>query len=575
MTENDSLTELERSWRADPEGALEAARAIVRESGDDRIRRGRGNLVACSALLALGRYDDAVHQILDAWDDHPTLFPHFNDRLAAVYSDVGLLDAALDCLDAAARSLDGIPAEDREVTSYLIWTNRAAMLRRHGRLAEASAAFDALLEAPPPPGRRAHVRCLLNAASCFHQVGRADEALQLLAQAESLDQRLQPRQYTDWNLALRAWTRLALGEPERAIQDAEAALSVAGRDLAARHSATRARALARARRGPEGLAQGIAELRELADKLEEKGPSALLAEVLEELGALHEQASDPAQASHTLRRALTHVQRLHATAYERRRTAEMARLRRIRHEVETTELRTRNRQLAGVSARLAMQMEDHERAFRQLVHDLRNPLTVVLAWVSQLQESGTAERDALDSIDLQVERMLQLMTEGLSKRGVGEARLEEVDVAALVRTVVDAYRPRAHSKQLELDLETPDDLLGVVDATWVGRIVDNLVSNALKFSAPQGRVEVSLTRAHDHVVLTVQDRGPGIAAEDLARVFDDGYVGVTRPTEGESSTGHGLAIVRTLAEALGGSAAARNRDDGPGAHLRVSWPLHQ
>ena len=115
------------------------------------------------------------------------------------------------------------------------------------------------------------------------------------------------------------------------------------------------------------------------------------------------------------------------------------------------------------------------------------------------------------------------------------------------------------------------ETLIVADALALDQILDNLVSNALKFSPAGGRVSLAITSQATSVACSIQDFGPGFTEEDFNRMFRRYGRLSARPTAGEPSTGLGLSIVRKLVEALKGELACENIP-GAGAKFTVRFP---
>jgi len=167
-------------------------------------------------------------------------------------------------------------------------------------------------------------------------------------------------------------------------------------------------------------------------------------------------------------------------------------------------------------------------------------------------------------------------------------RLVSTDVGGLVRSVVEGQRPlmAARNFSVDVDIDGADGadgadsadtggLEGSVDQQAVEQMVVNLVENAVKYAAvADRRIDVGVHRRGDNAVITVADRGPGIPPGDRERVFAR-FTRVERPgDEHIAGTGLGLALVRELAVAHGGSARVVPRPDGAeGCCVEVTLPL--
>jgi two-component system sensor histidine kinase MprB len=218
------------------------------------------------------------------------------------------------------------------------------------------------------------------------------------------------------------------------------------------------------------------------------------------------------------------------------------------------------------------------RAQRNLVadasHELRTPIATIRANLQLMRDEellSPADRDALradvidelDELTALVGDVVELARGTKSPEEPDDVRLDEVVARAVERT-----RRRAPQLTVTSSLE-PALVRGEGDR--MARAVANLLDNAVKWSLPQGTIEVVLSDA----VLTVRDHGPGFRDEDLPFVFDRFHR--AREARAKPGSGLGLAIVRQAADAHGGFVEARNAEDG-GALLRVSFgppqPLH-
>ncbi len=212
-------------------------------------------------------------------------------------------------------------------------------------------------------------------------------------------------------------------------------------------------------------------------------------------------------------------------------------------------------------------------------HELRTPLNSILGFSRMLlkrHEGDLTPRQSafVESMVQSATHLLQVISSvlDLSKIEAGkfEVRLEEIDLAKLVRECVDSFRPLAGAKGLELRLDIPAALPIIrADRTKVRQVILNLLSNAVKFTS-QGGVTVSVRPRADLVQLTVRDTGPGIADADLPRLFEpfrDSALG--REAGG---AGLGLAISKNFVELHGGSIWAE-RTGSQGAALHVTLPI--
>jgi signal transduction histidine kinase len=228
--------------------------------------------------------------------------------------------------------------------------------------------------------------------------------------------------------------------------------------------------------------------------------------------------------------------------------------------------------------RAADRMKD---GFLALVsHELRTPLTSIVGYLELLVEDEAEEvsptgRQFMSVIDRNARRLQRLVDDVLfaAQAEAGRMSLDprRMDLAEVASESVDALRPTAVERGIELRLE-PQRLPAVTaDRDRVGQAIDNLVSNALKFTPPGGSVEVRLGGADDVAVVEVSDTGLGMSEEDRARVFDRFFrAGATR--DSAPGVGLGLTIVKAIAEGHGGNVSVES-EEGVGTTFRIELPL--
>jgi signal transduction histidine kinase/ActR/RegA family two-component response regulator len=214
-------------------------------------------------------------------------------------------------------------------------------------------------------------------------------------------------------------------------------------------------------------------------------------------------------------------------------------------------------------------------------HELRTPLTAILGWVRMLRAGGLTEEKrtrALETIERNANAQAQLIEDLLdvSRIGSGRLRLEidTVDLAAVVEDAIDAIRPAAQSKKVDVR-EMLDPSLGHIlgDAARLRQVVWNLLTNAVKFTPSGGTVTVAVQKRDSAVEISVVDDGQGIAPEFLPNVFERFRQADATTTRTQGGLGLGLAIVRHIVELHGGTVVVESDGPGKGARFTVCLPL--
>lgn len=232
-----------------------------------------------------------------------------------------------------------------------------------------------------------------------------------------------------------------------------------------------------------------------------------------------------------------------------------------------------------------------ERSRRELVawvsHDLRTPLAGIRAMSEALSDGvvtgrGDVRRYA-EQIGVETSRLARMVDDlfEMSKINAGALRLElePVDLRELIDEVLAANRPTADRAQVVLRAEQPDSRIVVAASDQaLGRVLTNLVSNAIAHTPPGGEVAISSGIDDGHAWARVDDTGPGISEEDLPRIFEVAYRGTAArsPVAADGTpagSGLGLAIAAGLVEAHRGDITAENRDRG--SRFEVRLPLSE
>jgi signal transduction histidine kinase len=212
-------------------------------------------------------------------------------------------------------------------------------------------------------------------------------------------------------------------------------------------------------------------------------------------------------------------------------------------------------------------------------HDLRTPLTSIMGYLElAMDDDGLGEepRSYLEVVQRNSERLLRLVNDLLfvARLEAGELDLHssEVDLGACVRQAVEEARPRAAAKSIELGCEVQSVPELRADRGRMFQLLDNLISNAIKFTPEGGRVEVRLVQRDSRLRLEVADTGIGIAEGELGRLFERFFRATTATERHIPGTGLGLYIAGAIVGAHGGEIDVESTP-GEGTTFCVELPL--
>ncbi|HTL73235.1 MAG TPA: HAMP domain-containing sensor histidine kinase [bacterium] len=210
-------------------------------------------------------------------------------------------------------------------------------------------------------------------------------------------------------------------------------------------------------------------------------------------------------------------------------------------------------------------------------HDLKNPLTTIILGAEMLRMTNNPERTPklADTILNASTRMRDLITNLLDANAIEEGRftsnLERCDLGALLAQCVEHNGPAAARKEIALEVAADGEVWARADRTATMQILDNFISNAIKYSPYKSAVRLRAAALDGQVSVAITDEGPGLSAEDQQKLFRKFTRLSAKPTGGESSNGLGLSIVKRLAEAMGGSVTCQS-SLGNGSTFTVHLP---
>jgi signal transduction histidine kinase/CHASE3 domain sensor protein len=229
--------------------------------------------------------------------------------------------------------------------------------------------------------------------------------------------------------------------------------------------------------------------------------------------------------------------------------------------------------------RQAERMKDE--FFALVSHELRTPLTSIIGYLELVLDDDVGalhpeHRRHLGVVERNASRLLRLVGDLLfvAQIEAGKLSLDPglVDLGQLVREAVEAGRPRAEEASIALEADVDPVPTCPGDADRIGQVLDNLIVNALKFTAEEGRVTVSLRISESSAVLEVIDTGLGIPAAEQEHLFDRFFRASSATVRAIPGVGLGLTIVKAIVEAHDGRVSVQS-EEGVGTSFRVDLPL--
>jgi two-component system sensor histidine kinase BaeS len=223
-----------------------------------------------------------------------------------------------------------------------------------------------------------------------------------------------------------------------------------------------------------------------------------------------------------------------------------------------------------MSEQLALARDAERAVLLSVSHDLRTPLTSIRGYAEGIEDGTVDPSDAAAVVGREAERLERLVGDLLAlarlRQGVMEVSSEPVDMAAVAREAEERMRPRAREAGVEIRVEG-GEAPARADHGRALQVVSNLVENAIRVSPGGGTVTIEATPGE----LRVSDQGPGIPEEEIPRAFERFHLRSRAGGGSADGAGLGLAIVRELTEAMGGTVGVENLPSG-GARFTIRLP---
>jgi signal transduction histidine kinase len=245
-------------------------------------------------------------------------------------------------------------------------------------------------------------------------------------------------------------------------------------------------------------------------------------------------------------------------------------------ESQKAEIEQRNVELSAKNRELEQLNLEKDGLMGIVAHDLKAPLVRSSGLLQMLRELGDLNPKQekvvgmIETVNRDAEELVRTLLDLKALENLTEPPLQgRFDLVALLAASVEGFRDSATKKSITLHFDPPAQEIEVLsNSSYLGRIVDNLVSNAIKFSPIGRNVFVGVSREADTVAIMVRDEGPGISPEEQEKMFNKFQRLSARPTGGESSTGLGLAITKALVEKLNARITLQS-ELGAGAEFKV------
>lgn len=213
-------------------------------------------------------------------------------------------------------------------------------------------------------------------------------------------------------------------------------------------------------------------------------------------------------------------------------------------------------------------------------HDLKNPLTTLSVWAELARDAKNDPQqlekmlDKIKDAGVKMNRLVNdLLESARNEAGKVQLRFAKIDIAGIVEKVVATNQVLANNKKIKLHFNADTRPYVNADEDRLTEIADNLINNAIKYSPGEKNIFVSLTEENELAFLRIRDEGQGFTEEDKKLLFQRFVKLSAEPTGGESSTGLGLSIVKSLVEAHHGTVTLMSDGKNMGATFIIELPV--
>ena len=240
--------------------------------------------------------------------------------------------------------------------------------------------------------------------------------------------------------------------------------------------------------------------------------------------------------------------------------------------------RMRQIQVRDLMEKLEDRVHERDRFLAILGHELRNPLGAILLASQMVDDGGRLDRDHAKLIERQSRNLTRIVNDLLDLSRVVSGKIviqpQVVDLRAVAQQATETLKEFARAHNVSVRLELPDQPVRVsADPVRADQIVNNVLTNAIKYTPDGGHVVVTLGRDGDHAALCVKDDGVGIAPDRIGAIFELFAQAENAIGRSQGGMGIGLALVKNLVELHGGTVTAHSDGVGKGCEFTIRLPI--
>ncbi len=245
----------------------------------------------------------------------------------------------------------------------------------------------------------------------------------------------------------------------------------------------------------------------------------------------------------------------------------------------TAELQVEKRRLETMNDNLKALDENRDKFLSVVAHDLRNPLMIIRSSSDLIEEEIDDKKAILEfsgyirDASVKMQDIIENLLEDRAKKIRLHDDMPVIDINPIIRKICKENEIWAQSKNIELNLELNNGCTIKADSAQIGVIVDNLVSNAIKYSPHEKQIFIQLSKTDSYIVeITITDQGPGLLPSEIQKIGKPSVKLSAQPTGGESSSGMGLFIVKDLLQINNGDLSIYSAGRGKGSTFKVLFP---